>query len=195
MTSEHVSISPPSVPCHQATISLAWSKNVQCPMAASLHAFSSHLLFPLGLFFSFFLGLILFLFFFNFSGKDGWRGLNPRCVCVMLPTVPAATCSLWPTAPPHILLLHVSGHPPSSAGSPQHLCLMSATALQYERAGLGYHSQNEQQLKPTYCTAIKEVNLLFYSIFMWNFTISLYCFSQLRATGALYSDSSHIKCL
>lgn len=79
-----------------------------------------------------FLGLVLlffsFPFFFFGGGGNGWQGLNPRCVCVMLLTAPAATCSMWPTAPPqpptppHILLLHISGHPPSSAGSPHSIC-------------------------------------------------------------------------
>lgn len=86
MTSGHVSISPPSVPFHQATIRLAWSKYVQCPMAASPHAFSSHLRFPPGFLFCFlffvfcFLGFI-YLFIFHFSGgESGRQGLNPRCV-------------------------------------------------------------------------------------------------------------------
>lgn len=108
-------------PSLRATISLAWSKRIQCPMAASPHASSSHLHSPPGLFsnfvsrfFSSFFVLILF------RRENGWQGLTPCCVFVMLLTVPAV-------APPHphILLLmfldtlHYLFAP----------CLMSATEL------------------------------------------------------------------
>lgn len=169
MTSEHVSISPPSVPCHQATISLAWSKNVQCPMAASPHAFSSHLRFPPGLVFSFFLGLIFFFFFFHYSGKERVAGVESTlCLC---DASDGACCNMLTVA--H----RTPSHPPPPPcfwtpsivrWLPHSICAscLPLTGLQYERAGLDCDSQNELQPKPAYSTAREEVNLLFYSIFI-----------------------------
>jgi len=115
-----------------------------------------------------FLSLGLFLFFVHDSGKYGWQGLNPRSVCVMLLTVPAATCSLWPTAPPHILLLHVSGHPSIvrwlPTASVPHVCLWldhSMTELEWSLTRNMSRSPNQHTVLP-----VNKVNLLSYSIFL-----------------------------
>lgn len=94
MTSWHVSISPPSVPCHQATISLAWSKYIQCPMATSPHAFSYHIRFTPS-----------FDLFYFFRGRTGGRGwIHAVFVwCFGRCLLRHAHCG--PPHPPHILLL------------------------------------------------------------------------------------------
>lgn len=107
-----------------------------------------------------FLGLIFLFFILHDSGK--YRGAGGCCVCVMLLTVLAATCSLWPTATPHILLLvlHVSGSTLHRPLAPHSICAscLPMTGLQYERAGKEPALQYEPQPKPTYCTASKLSN-------------------------------------
>lgn len=80
MTSGHVSISPPSVLCHQATISLAWSKYVQCPMAASPHGILLPSLLPSWVVVFFF--LYLGLFCFSYFGEERVAGVESTlCLC------------------------------------------------------------------------------------------------------------------
>lgn len=164
MTSGHVSISPPSVPCHQATISLAWSKNVQCPMAASPHAFSSHLRFPPGLLFVFcssFLFRFAFYYFPHCSGENGWRGVESTlCLC---DASDGACCNMLTVAhrtTPHSPPPPYFWTPSIVRWLPHSICAscLPPTGLQYDRAGLDYDSQSELQPKPAY--------LLFYSNFI-----------------------------
>lgn len=96
MTSEHVSISPPSVLCQQCQHSPSMVKayTVAHWQHHSMHSppIYASLLFSLFTLFSWLIG-------FLFPGEDGVTEFDR--VCVMLLTQPAATRWLWNTAPLH----------------------------------------------------------------------------------------------
>lgn len=128
---------------------LAWSKHILWPIGSITLCILLPSMLPCCFIY---LHCFIDLFVSCFLGKTGWQSLTVSVWCFWHSLLQHADCgTLHPSTahlPTHILLLHISGHPPSSAGSPT-ASVPRICHWQYERAGKDSRVKAQTRRKKT----------------------------------------------